>query len=47
MMPDLIAAAAEADGIIGAYIPQEMIEASPGLKMVQILHAGVATAFSR
>ena len=45
MMPDLIAAAAEADGIIGAYIPQEMIEAAPGLKMVQILHAGVATAF--
>ena len=44
-MEDLIEVAAEADAIMGAYIPQEMIEKAPKLKMVQILHAGVATAY--
>jgi phosphoglycerate dehydrogenase-like enzyme len=41
---DLLEIAKEADAIIGAYIPQEMIEQAPKVKMVQILHAGVATA---
>ena len=41
---DLLEVARDADAIIGAYIPQEMIEAAPDVKMVQILHAGVATA---
>jgi len=41
---DLLAIAPKADAIIGAYIPQEMIENAPNVKMVQILHAGVATA---
>jgi phosphoglycerate dehydrogenase-like enzyme len=41
---DLVEVAKEADAIIGAYIPQEMIEEAPKVKMVQILHAGVATA---
>ena len=41
---DLIDVAHDADAIIGAYVPQEMIEEAPRVKMVQILHAGVATA---
>jgi len=44
-LEDLIEAARDADAIMGAYIPQEMIENAPKLKMVQILHAGVATAY--
>lgn len=42
---DLLTVAEAADAIVGAYIPQEMIEKAPNLKMVQILHAGVATAY--
>lgn len=44
-LSDLIAVAAPADAIMGAYIPAEMIAAASELKMVQSLHAGVATAF--
>jgi phosphoglycerate dehydrogenase-like enzyme len=42
---DLIAVARKADAIVGSYIPQKMIEAAAKVKMVQILHAGVATDF--
>src|SRR4030042_1960303 len=41
---DLAEVAKEADAIIGAYVPQEMIEQAANVKMVQILHAGVARA---
>ncbi|UCD77897.1 MAG: hypothetical protein JSW26_21180 [Desulfobacterales bacterium] len=42
---DLMEVAREADAIVGSYIPQKMIEAAEKVKMVQILHAGVATAY--
>ena len=44
-MEDLKEAAREADAIIGPYIPQEMIASAVKVKMVQILHAGVATSY--
>lgn len=41
---DLKAVAREADAVVGVYVPQEVVDAAPNLKMVQILHAGLSTA---
>jgi phosphoglycerate dehydrogenase-like enzyme len=37
--------AVDADALIGVYIHEEVIEVAKSVKMVQILHAGVATAY--
>ena len=39
---ELLKIAKDADAIVGPYVPQEMIDEAKGLKMVQLLHSGVA-----
>ena len=40
-LTDLLEVAADADAIVGGYVPSEMIAHAPKLKMVQTLHSGV------
>gem|GEM_PF-3234307 len=41
----LTAIAEDADALVGVYVPEEALNAAKKAKMVQILHAGVATAY--
>ena len=43
-LSDLVDIARDADVIMGSYIPVQMIDAAPRLKMVQILHAGISAS---
>ena len=38
---DLLTVAPDADAIVGGYIPEQMIERAPNVKLVQVLHSGV------
>ena len=38
---DLLSIAADADAIVGGYIPEKMIENAPNVRLIQTLHSGV------